>query len=176
MPMIWNDQADAKLLMAIIAKSDAKLNWTAIAEYMGPDCTISALQHRVQRLKDRAKTGTATTKGNGIGTGTTDDAGAGSPVSSNPSPEKRKRGRSKRNPTATAPGDGDMNSASGNEDGGSPAKKGRGRKSKIFPVESEDNKLAAAQIKSEHESAIAVVVPRVAEAFAGADFDANLQE
>ncbi|KAL2852502.1 hypothetical protein BJY01DRAFT_244500 [Aspergillus pseudoustus] len=56
MPMIWNDQTDAKLLVAIITTTDAKLNHAAIAEFMGPDCSTSAVQHRIQRLREKVKT------------------------------------------------------------------------------------------------------------------------
>ncbi|KAL2795351.1 hypothetical protein BJX66DRAFT_336916 [Aspergillus keveii] len=67
MPMVWNDQADAKLLLAIINMTTTKLNHPAIAEYMGPDCTASAVQHRIQRIKEKAKNnpvlGNSTTEG-----------------------------------------------------------------------------------------------------------------
>ncbi|KAL2853023.1 hypothetical protein BJX68DRAFT_265262 [Aspergillus pseudodeflectus] len=55
MPMVWNDQADAKLLLAIITMTTTKLNHAAIAEFMGPECTASAVQHRIQRVKEKAK-------------------------------------------------------------------------------------------------------------------------
>ncbi|KAL4972559.1 hypothetical protein BDW66DRAFT_154597 [Aspergillus desertorum] len=35
MPMTWTDQADAKLLVAIIATNTVKLDWKAIAEFHG---------------------------------------------------------------------------------------------------------------------------------------------
>ncbi|KAL4960316.1 uncharacterized protein BDV14DRAFT_204846 [Aspergillus stella-maris] len=69
MPMVWNDQADAKLLVAILATNDAKLNWAAIAEYMGAGCTISAVQHRIQRLKEKVKAENPTLAGSVPGAG-----------------------------------------------------------------------------------------------------------
>ncbi|KAL4929233.1 uncharacterized protein BDV17DRAFT_290885 [Aspergillus undulatus] len=100
MPMIWNDQADAKLLVAIISTNDAKLNWSAIAEYMGPECSVSAVQHRIQRLKDNVKTKNpdlvaSPEKGKGKGKGkvkpTDNSSNAAETGSASASPRKRGR-------------------------------------------------------------------------------------
>ncbi|OOQ91615.1 hypothetical protein PEBR_08805 [Penicillium brasilianum] len=58
MPMTWNPESDARLLIAIISTT-ANINWEAAAIFMGKDlkrkdCSISALKHRVARLKDKA--------------------------------------------------------------------------------------------------------------------------
>ncbi|KAL2868723.1 uncharacterized protein BJX67DRAFT_35367 [Aspergillus lucknowensis] len=114
MPIQWNDQADAKLLLAVISTSNAKLNYSAIAQYMGPgksrpyldektrikldqfiansfpsrflllECTVSSVQHRIQRLREKVKAYTA------AGNDATEHNGT--PTSS---PEK-KRGRAKK--------------------------------------------------------------------------------
>ncbi|CEJ56671.1 hypothetical protein PMG11_02872 [Penicillium brasilianum] len=53
MPMTWNPESDARLLIAIISTTP-NINWEAAALFMGKDCSISALKHRVARLKDKA--------------------------------------------------------------------------------------------------------------------------
>ncbi|KAL3461117.1 hypothetical protein BJX64DRAFT_289685 [Aspergillus heterothallicus] len=102
MPMVWNDQADAKLLVAIISTSNAKLNHAAIAEFMGSvndsianallhqiDCTASSVQHRIQRLREKVKTIDGSADGTTPGNGTTEG---------NTTP--RKRGRPKKSVAA----------------------------------------------------------------------------
>ncbi|KAL2399012.1 hypothetical protein ABEF93_007019 [Exophiala dermatitidis] len=68
MPMVWNAEADARLFAAVIATSDVKVNYAAVAEKMGPDCTAKAIIHRVGKIKELARKlddedgdGTATT-------------------------------------------------------------------------------------------------------------------
>lgn len=53
--MVWNDQADAKLLAAILNTAKPKLDFDAIAKYMGDDCSGCAVQNRIRRLKGKAK-------------------------------------------------------------------------------------------------------------------------
>ncbi|KAL2423389.1 hypothetical protein ABEF95_007981 [Exophiala dermatitidis] len=55
MPMIWNAEADARLFAAVIATSDVKVNYAAVAEKMGPDCTAKAIVHRVGKIKELAR-------------------------------------------------------------------------------------------------------------------------
>ncbi|KAB8067701.1 hypothetical protein BDV29DRAFT_163087 [Aspergillus leporis] len=55
MPMNWTDQADARLLVGIITLHSVKLDHKALAQFMGPDCTPSAIQHRIQRLKEKVQ-------------------------------------------------------------------------------------------------------------------------
>ncbi|KAL2821766.1 hypothetical protein BDW59DRAFT_164104 [Aspergillus cavernicola] len=134
MPMTWNDQTDAKLLLAIITKSETKINYNAIAEYMG--CTPVAAQHRVQRLRERAKENLVGSEDAANGA-TEGDAGASTPAApvthvtpvTPVTPEKRKRGRPKKVVAAVGE-DGNVNTADGGEEGGSPAKKGRVAKGK----------------------------------------------
>ncbi|RAL02418.1 uncharacterized protein BO80DRAFT_443729 [Aspergillus ibericus CBS 121593] len=106
MPMNWNDTADAKLLVGILATTNVKLDMPALASYMGPGCTVSAVQHRIQRLKEKVGASTAAaassapgTPGDGTATMTAPANGPG-PASVVPTPEKRKRGRPKKTTTA----------------------------------------------------------------------------
>ncbi|EHY55499.1 hypothetical protein ABEF92_001073 [Exophiala dermatitidis] len=55
MPMVWNAEADARLFAAVIATSDVKVNYAAVAEKMGPDCTAKAIIHRVGKIKELAR-------------------------------------------------------------------------------------------------------------------------
>ncbi|KAI1629807.1 hypothetical protein EDD37DRAFT_67814 [Exophiala viscosa] len=55
MPMIWSADADAKLMAAILATSDIKVNYAAVATLMGPECTAKAVTHRVGAIKAKAK-------------------------------------------------------------------------------------------------------------------------
>ncbi|OJJ86770.1 uncharacterized protein ASPGLDRAFT_1267919 [Aspergillus glaucus CBS 516.65] len=82
MPMTWNDQSDAKLLVAILHTTSAKLDYAAIAEYMGPECTKVAVQIRITRLKKQVHDASNPTA-----------AVAASDEGSAPAtPEKRKKG------------------------------------------------------------------------------------
>ncbi|KAJ1714823.1 hypothetical protein AFCA_001395 [Aspergillus flavus] len=93
MPINWTDpQADAKLLVGIITLHNVKLDYKALAEYMGQGCTSSAIQHRVQRIKEKFRNdppaeGTAT----GTSPGSAPQPDEGSAPDS--SPTKPKRGR-----------------------------------------------------------------------------------
>ncbi|EEP79283.1 predicted protein [Uncinocarpus reesii 1704] len=53
MPITWNAQADARLLVAIM-RTAPKIDLKAVAEYMGDDVTEYALQHRFRKLKKLA--------------------------------------------------------------------------------------------------------------------------
>ncbi|KAF9886624.1 hypothetical protein FE257_011264 [Aspergillus nanangensis] len=55
MGITWNEQTDAKLLVGILTTSNVKFDHKALAEFIGPECTTSAVQHRIQRLKVRAE-------------------------------------------------------------------------------------------------------------------------
>ncbi|KAL2215407.1 AT hook motif protein [Thermoascus aurantiacus ATCC 26904] len=55
MPMTWNNQADAKLLAGIIKICKPKMNLEALAQYMGPDCTAYAVQHRIRKIQAKAE-------------------------------------------------------------------------------------------------------------------------
>ncbi|KAJ5591094.1 hypothetical protein N7450_005066 [Penicillium hetheringtonii] len=52
MPITWDSQADAKLLIGIVESST--INYQSVADFMGDGCTVSAVKHRVQRLRERA--------------------------------------------------------------------------------------------------------------------------
>ncbi|KAJ5167702.1 uncharacterized protein N7482_003296 [Penicillium canariense] len=57
MPMTWDSKADAKLLNGIISTTST-INYEAVADFMGPgshaDCTVSAIKHRISRLREKA--------------------------------------------------------------------------------------------------------------------------
>ncbi|KAE8152431.1 hypothetical protein BDV25DRAFT_137880 [Aspergillus avenaceus] len=55
MPIAWTAEADAKLLVAIISTSKMKIDLKAVAAFMGPECTVSSVQHRINRIKDKVK-------------------------------------------------------------------------------------------------------------------------
>ncbi|KAL6231060.1 hypothetical protein BDW75DRAFT_244266 [Aspergillus navahoensis] len=131
MPMTWTDQADAKLTMAIIATNTVKLDWKAIAEFMGTECTPIAVQRRVQRIKEKAKAkagdSAPPTDGdaNGSGNGEATDTCVSVPLT----PEKRKRGRATKNGAPVATGGDEKESAGCNsaDPSESPTKKARGQ-------------------------------------------------
>ncbi|KAG9768897.1 hypothetical protein KCU88_g7046, partial [Aureobasidium melanogenum] len=57
MPMVWNAEADARLFAAVIATSDVKVNYAAVAEKMGP----GKIKELARKLDDEDGDGTATT-------------------------------------------------------------------------------------------------------------------
>ncbi|RAH62091.1 hypothetical protein BO85DRAFT_474625 [Aspergillus piperis CBS 112811] len=101
MPMTWNEVTDAKLLVGILTTTNVKLDMHALAKFMGPGCTVSAVQHRIQRLKDKVSTsGTASSPAT-TATTTMTSPGNETPTTPTPAtPEKRKRGRPRKNPVA----------------------------------------------------------------------------
>ncbi|KAL2004824.1 hypothetical protein VTN00DRAFT_3097 [Thermoascus crustaceus] len=54
MPMTWNHQVDAKLLVAVIKVGKPKLDFDALAKFMGEGCTAYAIQHRIRKLQAKA--------------------------------------------------------------------------------------------------------------------------
>ncbi|KAK2766228.1 hypothetical protein FQN54_007744 [Arachnomyces sp. PD_36] len=54
MPMNWNDQADAKLLIGIIKTAKPKIDYDALAAYMGEGCTAYGIQHRIRKIQAKA--------------------------------------------------------------------------------------------------------------------------
>ncbi|KAE8368821.1 hypothetical protein BDV27DRAFT_153645 [Aspergillus caelatus] len=93
MPMDWTDpQAVAKLLVGIITIHNVKLDHKALAEFMGQGCTASAIQHRVQRIKEKLRNGSpAEGTAAGASPGSAPQQEEGSAPDS--SPTKPKRGR-----------------------------------------------------------------------------------
>ncbi|OJZ92470.1 hypothetical protein ASPFODRAFT_28240 [Aspergillus luchuensis CBS 106.47] len=100
MPMTWNEVTDARLLVGILTTTNVKLDMHALAKFMGPGCTVSAVQHRIQRLKDKVSTsGTASSPATTTATTTMTSPGNETPTTPTPAtPEKRKRGRPRKNP------------------------------------------------------------------------------
>ncbi|GAQ11555.1 hypothetical protein ALT_8876 [Aspergillus lentulus] len=102
MPMTWDHEADAKLLLRIFMTSNIKLDYEDLAKHMGPDCTTIAIQRRIQRLKMDPRAGSAV------------NGDSSTPAT----PEKRKRGRPKK----------DTNGYDAEEDKGSPKKAKKAKK------------------------------------------------
>ncbi|KAF4152063.1 hypothetical protein CNMCM8927_006681 [Aspergillus lentulus] len=102
MPMTWDHEADAKLLLRIFKTSNIKLDYEDLAKHMGPDCTTIAIQRRIQRLKMDPRAGSAV------------NGDSSTPAT----PEKRKRGRPKK----------DTNGYDAEEDKGSPKKAKKAKK------------------------------------------------
>ncbi|KAK5053965.1 hypothetical protein LTR84_001927 [Exophiala bonariae] len=69
MPMVWNSDADARLFAAVLATSDVKVNYAAVAAMMGNDCTAKAVTHRIGNIKKVAGS-TITNDGDASATGT----------------------------------------------------------------------------------------------------------
>ncbi|EAW08476.1 uncharacterized protein ACLA_032110 [Aspergillus clavatus NRRL 1] len=109
MPMTWSPEADAKLLIGILNTSNVKLDLDALAKWMGPECTVYAIQHRIRKLQEKANSGSP--------------GGDSAPAS----PEKRKRGRPRKNAYEGAAG----------EETGSPKKVKQGPAKKAVENEGE---------------------------------------
>ncbi|KAL1643137.1 hypothetical protein SLS58_005106 [Diplodia intermedia] len=112
MPMNWNAEADAKLLLGILKIYDIKINKGPMLDelnaFMGPDCVGLAITNRITRLKKAAEA-------DGIGTA----SGSVTPAAKTPKSGKRKNGN--------ASGD----SSQDNEE--SPTKKRAGAKAASTP-------------------------------------------
>ncbi|CAI7613564.1 unnamed protein product [Penicillium pancosmium] len=69
MAITWDAEADAKLLVGIVTTSNTAIDFEKLAEFMGQGkypptafllkktslhCTVSALRHRIQRIKEKA--------------------------------------------------------------------------------------------------------------------------
>ncbi|GLB03642.1 hypothetical protein AtubIFM57258_008883 [Aspergillus tubingensis] len=117
MPMTWNETNDAKLLVGILTTTNVKIDMHALAKFMGPGCTVSAVQHRIQRLKDKVSTSTpGGTASSPATTATTTMTSPGNETPTTPTPatpEKRKRGRPRKNPIAGG-GEGSTSSSTTN--------------------------------------------------------------
>ncbi|OJJ74895.1 hypothetical protein ASPBRDRAFT_204959 [Aspergillus brasiliensis CBS 101740] len=106
MPMTWNETTDARLLVGILTTTSVKLDMHALAKFMGPGCTVSAVQHRIQRLKDKVGTvSTTSTPGEMTASPATTSTlttmtSPGNETPTPATPEKRKRGRPRKNPVA----------------------------------------------------------------------------
>ncbi|KAJ5093114.1 hypothetical protein N7456_008975 [Penicillium angulare] len=52
MTINWDTKADAKLMSAFT--QTGSVDYEAVAKYMGDGCTVSAVKHRIARLRDKA--------------------------------------------------------------------------------------------------------------------------
>ncbi|KAF7530303.1 hypothetical protein PCG10_003674 [Penicillium crustosum] len=135
MTITWNEKADAKLLAGILATSSTPIDFNALAEYMGDGVTVSALRHRVARL--RAK-------------GEEDDNAS---PSLSPVVKKRQRRTPKKSAqtTATAESGGEGGATKDEENQAEDAK---AKKPKIKHEETEDYFPSSESIKEEEDSDI----------------------
>ncbi|RAH50874.1 uncharacterized protein BO95DRAFT_438136 [Aspergillus brunneoviolaceus CBS 621.78] len=133
MPMTWNEAADAKLLTAILQTINTKLDYPRIAQLMGPECTIYAIQHRLRSLRERARSGPTAADGPPAlpSTPTRDSTGGVDPASAHGTPASgpRKRGRP---PKVKVEADGSAEAAPM-----TPKKRGRAKKVKAEEMEEE---------------------------------------
>ncbi|KAJ5427243.1 hypothetical protein N7465_002313 [Penicillium sp. CMV-2018d] len=138
MTITWNEKADAKLLAGILATNPNPIDFNALAEYMGDGVTVSALRHRVTRLRAKGE----------------EDGNVTSPVS----PEKkRRRGTPKKAAKATAAKIKDADAESGGEGGAAKdeedqAEDAKVKKPKIKQEETKDSLLDSESIKEEEDS------------------------
>ncbi|KAL4764386.1 uncharacterized protein BDW70DRAFT_157030 [Aspergillus foveolatus] len=51
MPMTWNAEAEARLLLGILAQVRGVLDYKALAAHMGPECSVIALRQHISRLR-----------------------------------------------------------------------------------------------------------------------------
>ncbi|KIX95618.1 uncharacterized protein Z520_08738 [Fonsecaea multimorphosa CBS 102226] len=55
MPMTWDADADARLFAAVLATSEIKIDYPAVAARMGNGCSAKAVTHRITNIKNKAK-------------------------------------------------------------------------------------------------------------------------
>ncbi|RJE19924.1 hypothetical protein PHISCL_07727 [Aspergillus sclerotialis] len=75
----WNKEADAKLLIGILELCKPKIDYDALAKWMGDDVTVSSVSDRIRRIKEDFK--------NVSGIAASEDSSPRKPVA------KAKRGR-----------------------------------------------------------------------------------
>ncbi|KAL2868249.1 uncharacterized protein BJX67DRAFT_50307 [Aspergillus lucknowensis] len=90
MPMSWTSEAEARLLLGVLAQfKGTKLDYKALAAFMGPGCTVPAIKQHICKLRREAAT---------AGPSLEKSAGVLSPPLSDSSPKKTKRARSLETP------------------------------------------------------------------------------
>ncbi|CAI7625610.1 unnamed protein product [Penicillium viridicatum] len=138
MTITWNGKADAKLLAGILATNPNPIDFNALAEYMGDGVTVSALRHRITRLRAKGE----------------EDGNVTSPVS----PEKKRRRSTPKKPAkATAAKIKDADAESGGEGGAvkgeeDQAEDAEVKKPKIKHEETKDSLLDSEFVKEEEDS------------------------
>ncbi|CAI7647057.1 unnamed protein product [Penicillium discolor] len=129
MTITWNEKADAKLLAGILATSSTPIDFNALAEYMGDGVTVSAVRHRVTRLRAKGE----------------EDGDVGSPVV-----KKRQRRTPKKSTKATDAESGGEGGAVKDEE--NQAEDVKAKKPKIKHEETEDYFPSSESIKEEEDS------------------------
>ncbi|KAI9369104.1 hypothetical protein BJX61DRAFT_178343 [Aspergillus egyptiacus] len=55
MPISWDAEAETRLLLGVLEQfKGARLDYKALAEYMGPDCSIPAVKQHICKLRREA--------------------------------------------------------------------------------------------------------------------------
>ncbi|KAL3470837.1 hypothetical protein BJX99DRAFT_263859 [Aspergillus californicus] len=68
MPISWNAEAEAKLLLGVLDQlPGAKLDYKALAQFMGPDCSVPAVKQHVQKLRRTSGTSGSASQENAAG-------------------------------------------------------------------------------------------------------------
>ncbi|RAL15784.1 uncharacterized protein BO97DRAFT_475437 [Aspergillus homomorphus CBS 101889] len=60
MPIAWTAEANAKLFLGVLTQTrsqNMKLDYTALAEYMGSGCTVRAVQQQIDKLRKQVSDG-----------------------------------------------------------------------------------------------------------------------
>ncbi|KAJ5963912.1 uncharacterized protein N7479_003788 [Penicillium vulpinum] len=141
MGITWNDKADAKLLAGVLALSRSPIDFEALARYMGEGVTVSAVRHRVTRLRAKAA----------------EMAGDSGSIPAPASPVKKRQRTPKKSAKAAAAQSKDVDTESGGE---GPAPKDdetdtedvEGKKRKIEHEDSEDVSFLEDDIKDKEAS------------------------
>ncbi|OJJ43247.1 hypothetical protein ASPZODRAFT_19651 [Penicilliopsis zonata CBS 506.65] len=102
MPMNWDAQANAKLLVAILHTAKPKLDLAALAEWMGPECTDRAVSNQITKLRAMAK-GTGITDSSSATSTPTKNQGEGAPKRKRATPKYKGKKGMDADSTASSP-------------------------------------------------------------------------
>ncbi|KAK0265116.1 hypothetical protein LTR91_008333 [Friedmanniomyces endolithicus] len=113
MPMIWNAEAHAKLLAALMQECEVKPsqeNYAALAKLMGPDCTPKAIRHQVSKFRNTALAKDDSADGNDS---KAKPAKTATPKTPKPTAPKKRSKKAARTPSPQADDDGDGEEGTG---------------------------------------------------------------
>ncbi|KAJ5229268.1 hypothetical protein N7489_009976 [Penicillium chrysogenum] len=137
----WNEKADAKLLAGILAISPNPIDFNALAAYMGDGVTVSAIRHRISRLRAKA-------------TELNDEGASSTPASPT---AKRKRSTPKKSAKGAAAQSKGADTESGGEDPapkdeGTDAKEAKNKKLKTKHKDTEDDPFLDSSLSKEKDT------------------------